>query len=279
MRETVFNSMSRPKEYGFKQLLESEHSWQSNMGGSILGERVVFRGKDVFSEFKDWSWIEMLYFCVSGNQPSNESIKFLNGLYCMCFNYPDPRIWCNRVAALAGTASSTAQLGVSAGSSATEAQIYGGPTGLRAMDFLFRLKNDLGKGLSISEVVRKEIRINKVVFGYGRPILPIDERVKPALELLAELNLHEREYLLLALEVEKYLISSRYKLHLNIAGVFAAFCADDGLKRDDIYYLTTSSFSIGMLACYIEANDKPEGALFPLRCKSISYEGANSRQW
>ncbi len=271
--------MSKSKVYGYKQLLESENTWQSSVGGSIPGERVVFRGKDAFSEFKDWSWIELLYFCVSCKQPSKESAKFINGLYCMCFNYPDPRIWCNRVAALAGTVSSTAHLAVCAGSSVTEAQIYGGPTGLRAMDFLFRLKQAISHGLTLSEVVKKEIRTNKAIFGYGRPVVPIDERVKPAIDLLTELKLHKREYILLALEVENYLINSKYKLYLNIAGVFAAFCADEGLKREDIYYLTTVSFSIGMLACYLDASDKPEGSFFPLRCDRICYEGVDTRQW
>jgi hypothetical protein len=197
----------------------------------------------------------------------------------MCFNYPDPRIWCNRISALAATVSSTAQLGVCAASSVTEAEIYGGPTGIRAMDFLFRLRRDLDDGLPMNKCMQDELKKNKAIFGYGRPVLSTDERVRPALDLLKELNLYEREYLGLALEVEKYLIKSRYKLKLNIAGVFAAFCADEGLKSKDMYYLGIVAFSTGMLACYLDVADKPEGALFPMRCERIAYEGVNNRKW
>ena len=271
--------MSKIFKKGHEQLLDYEDRWQSSMGGSIPGERAVFRGKDAFSELKDFSWIELQYFCITGKMPSKSASKFLNGLFCMCFNYPDPRIWCNRVSALAATTSSTAQLAVCAGSSTTEAEIYGGPTGIRAMEFLFRLKNEIDNGLSIDKYIEDELKKNKAIFGYGRPVLPTDERVKPALELLTDLALNERAYLQLALRVDKFLSNSRYKLQLNIAGVFAAFCADEELKCDDIYYLTTVCFSTGMLACYLDAKSKPEGALFPLRCERISYNGVQYRKW
>jgi hypothetical protein len=271
--------MAKLFKKGHELLLDYEGRWQSSMGGSIPGERVVFRGKDVFSEFKDLSWLELQFYCIAGSMPSKAASKFLNGLYCMCFNYPDPRIWCNRVSALAATASSTAQLGVCAGSSTTEAAIYGGPTGIKAMDFLYRLKSELDNGLPLKKYLEGELKKNKAIFGFGRPVLTIDERVKPALNLLSELHLDKREYLQLAIRVDKFLSNSRYKLRLNIAGVFAAFCADEGLAREDIYYLTVVSFSTGMLACYLDAQSKPEGALFPLRCERISYEGVDSREW
>lgn len=264
---------------GKEILIDSEDMWRSSMGGSVPGERAVFRGKDVFSEFKDSSWLELQYFCITGKMPSKAAAKFLNGMYCMCFNYPDPRIWCNRVSALAATTSSTAQLAVSASSSVTEAEIYGGPTGIKAMEFLFGLKNEIDNGSSMSKVIKEELKKNKAIFGYGRPVLPVDERVKPALDLLAELNLDKREFIQLILEVDKFLRNSRYKLQLNIAGVFAAFCADEKLKSKDIYYLTVTSFSIGMLACYLDASEKPPGSFFPLRCNRISYNGNKNRNW
>lgn len=271
--------MSKKKLIGINSLLEFEDHWRSNYGGSIPGVSAIFHGKDMFTEFKDYSWIEMLYFSLKKVKPSEEATKFINGVFCMCFNYPDPRIWCNRVAALAGTTSSTPNLGVCAGSSVTEAQIYGGPTGIRAMDFLFRIKKAMENGEQLDEFVSSELKKNKAIFGYGRPVLPIDERVAPALELLTELNLHKREYISIALKVDDYLKKSRFKLNINIAGVFAAFCADENMSRDDINNLTIVCFSIGMLACYLDANNKNVGLLFPLRCNRISYDGHEKREW
>lgn len=271
--------MNNSEIKGHERLLAYEDNWITSMGGCVLGERAIFRGRDIFSEFKNISWVEHQYFCITGEIPSKAASKFLNGLFVMCFNYPDPRIWCNRIAALGATTSSTAILSVTAASSSTEAEIYGGPTGIRAMDFFFRAKNEVGDSLSLNEFIELELKKNRGIFGYGRPLSSIDERVEPAYKLLKELGLHDRDYIKLAFAVNEILEDSRFKLRINIAGVFAAFCADEGLKQEDIYYLTTVCFSTGMLACYLDTIKKPVGALFPIRCNRINYEGVPIRNW
>jgi hypothetical protein len=261
------------------KMYDFEDSWTSCMGGLKLGEGAIFRSKDVFSELKNWDWITMQYYCVTGREPSENSIKFLNWLFCICFNYADPRIWNNRVAALAGTVSSTAQLAVSACSAVSEAKIYGGSAALRAVDFLFRAEKKINAGCDLEELIRDELKQNKVVFGFGRPVSNKDERVKPALITLEELNLHNRKYILFAKEINEVLVNSRYKLRFNIGGVYAAFCADEGFTPKEAYYLLVACFYIGHLACYMDSESKPEGLFFPLRCDRISYEGVKFRQW
>lgn len=271
--------MKQSRKKGHELLLEYEGRFQSNIGGSIPGERVVFRGKDVFENFKNWSWINMLFFCVTGREPSVEAEKFLNGLYCMCFNYADPRIWNNRVAALAATTSSTAQLAVCSASAVSEAVVYGGPPVSQALEFLLDAKNRFDKGISIENIVESEIEKNGVVFGYGRPVNKNDERIKPALNLLKDLNLFDRPYMQFAVKIQEQLLNSKTNIGFNIGGVMAAFSADENLAPKQLYELMIACFNIGHLACYIEAESKPNGAFFPLRCQNIKYIGIEARVW
>ena len=271
--------MRQSMKKGHEVLLEYEGRFQSKIGGSIPGERAVFRGRDVFEDFKNWSWLKMLFFCVAGREPSDEAEKFLNGLYCMCFNYADPRIWNNRVAALAATTSSTAQLAVCSASAVSEAVIYGGPPVSQALEFLLDAKNKFDKGESIEKIIRSELEKNGVVFGFGRPVNKKDERIKPALSLLKELDLFDRPYVQFAAKIQDELINSKNNIGFNIGGVMAAFCADEEITSTELYQLMVVCFYVGQLACYIESDSKPVGSFFPLRCNKISYEGADNRQW
>ena len=94
------------------ELLKAEMKWESSVGGTFPGKGAEFRGFDMFQKFKDWNWLSMFYFSATGRELSKNSEQFFNGLYCMCFSYPDSRIWNNGVATFAGTARSTAQLAV-----------------------------------------------------------------------------------------------------------------------------------------------------------------------
>ena len=264
---------------GYKFLLEFENKWQSYMGGSIPGERVVFRGKDVFSEFDSWNWLSMLYFCVTGKKPSRDAEKFLNGFYCMCYNYADPRIWNNQVATLAGTVSSTAQLAVCSASAVSEAVIYGGPPVSQALEFLYAAKHKFDAGISIKEIIDEEVEEHGVVYGFGRPVNKHDERIKPALALLKNLGFYDRTYVQFALKIQNELLQSKSKIGFNIGGVMAAFCADENMTAKQLYQLMVVCFYIGQLACYIESDSKPVGSFFPLRCNRISYEGVDIRSW
>ena len=45
------------------------------------------------------------------------------------------------------------------------------------------------------------------------------------------------------------------------------------------YGLICNSFNAGTTACYLDANNKMPGALFPVRCERIKYEGVAKRKW
>src|SRR5919108_6452472 len=96
---------------GPKQLLENEDRWVTTIGAYFPGERVVFRGKDLFHDLKDLSWMALLLYGITGRIPDERQVRLFNGFWTLCTSYPEPRIWNNRVAALAGNVKKQGTLG------------------------------------------------------------------------------------------------------------------------------------------------------------------------
>ena len=53
---------------GPKTLLECEDHWVTDLGAWFPGERVVFRGKDLFQELGDSSWMGLLLYGITGRE-------------------------------------------------------------------------------------------------------------------------------------------------------------------------------------------------------------------
>jgi hypothetical protein len=68
-------------------------------------------------------------------------------------------------------------------------------------------------------------------------------------------------------------------MNMTIAALVAALAADQGLSPKEYYRYTVLSFTAGMFPCHIDAMNKPEGTLFPLRCERIAYQGPARRTW
>ena len=85
-------------------LKKAEDNWQTDMGAAFPGERVVLRGKDLFSELDGLSWFQYLMFGITGDVFSDDKIQLIEAIWSLTVSYPEPRIWNNRVAALTGTA-------------------------------------------------------------------------------------------------------------------------------------------------------------------------------
>jgi citrate synthase len=263
----------------FDELLNSEDILITDMGGWFQGERVVLRGKDLFTEFANASWIEVLLFGITGRRFTSNQIKLFNGVWNISASYPDPRIWNNRIVALAGTARSTAALAIGAATAVSEATIYGRGPDIRSIDFLLRTKAKLDAGQDLGTIIKKELKLRRVIAGYGRPVINKDERINPLEKLAKSLGLFDGAYVKLAYDVENYLIKGRYRMKMNVASLIASLCADQGLTAQEYYKYTVLCFSAGMFPCYIDAVNKPEGSFFPLRCERINYTGVAKRQW
>jgi citrate synthase len=259
-------------------LAEHQDRIATRMGGWFPGKRVVFRGRDLHVDLKDLDWIELYVYGITGRRYSAEEIRILHALW-MKTSYPDPRLWNNRVAAVAGSARSTGNLAISAALAVSEASIYGRRPDIRAIDFLLRTKARVDQGSPLPDLLAEEMARRRAVYGYGRPIIGTDERIPHMMALVTDLGLDGRPYVRLAFEVERTLREGRWRMHMNFAGLAAALVADMGFSRRDFYLFAIPAFVAGMVPCFIDASEKPEGTFLPLPCDRIDYRGAQRRSW
>lgn len=250
----------------------------TRMGAIFPGERAVFRGHDLHASLKDLDWLELYLFGITSHRYTPQQMSVLQAIWSYT-SYPDARLWNNRVAALAGTARSTGSLGIAAALAVSEAQIYGRGIDLRAIDFLIRAKTHVDAGADLAELVRAEIKLQRGIAGYGRPIVSGDERIAPMMALVCEAGLDGGAHFKIAFEVEKILLAGRWRLRMNYAALAAALCADMGMSPREYYFFVIPAFLAGMPPCYLEAAEKPAGLLFPLPCRVMLYEGVPRRSW
>jgi hypothetical protein len=261
------------------KLEKFEDNWQTSIGGWSLEGEVVLRGKDVFTELNDKRWMEYLLFAATGKE-SPKIARLMEAMWVICTSFPDPRIWNNRVASLAGTARSTGALASAASVAVTEATIYGLKPIKGATDFLYRADTKLSKGENLEQVVKAELKQFRSVYGYGRPIADTDERVKPMMKFAHSIGCGNGKFVRLAFDVGEYLSNTRLKHQINIAAVCAALLADEGLSPMDFYHMATLAFTAGAMPCFIDASNQQEGGFFPLRTSRLNYIGVEKvRHW
>jgi len=261
-----------------KSLVHSENKWTTSMGAWFAGERVVFRGKDLHHDLRDMSWMELYLYGITGREFTENQLKVLNAMWTFT-SYPDPRIWNNRVAALAGTARSTAPLAMASAMAVSEARIYGHGPNVRSLDFYLRAKNEIDKGADLLQIIKTELRERRTIYGFGRPVARSDERVPHFLKLLEELHMDKGMYVSLALQVEQILLNGRWRMRLNIGGLDAAIAAEFGFTVEEYHLFMIPSFLAGMTPCFLDAKEKDEGTFFPFRCECLHYEGVPRRKW
>jgi len=260
-------------------LLKNEGRWRTKMGAFFPGKRVVFRGKDLFTELGHLSWMQLFLYGITGRIFSEAQGKLFEGIWVLCTSYPDPRLWNNRIAALAGTARSTGSLGLSAAIAVSEATIYGQRPVIKSIDFLLMTKSRLDQGGVLSDLVKNELKTRRTVPGYGRPIISTDERIAPLLELAQSLGFEKGPYVKLAFEIENVLIKGRWRFRMNAAALIAALAADQGLNQTAHYHFMILCFTAGILPCYLEGAQKNEETFLPIRCSRINYRGQSGRIW
>jgi len=89
-----------------KALLASEGHLVTNVGKAFLSERVVMRGRDLHRDLGNMSWFALHLYGITGRDFTDNELKLLNYLW-VSTSYPDPSIWPNNTAALAGSARAT----------------------------------------------------------------------------------------------------------------------------------------------------------------------------
>lgn len=253
---------------------------QTSMGQAFPGERVVFRGHDLHHNLNDMTWLELHLFGITGRRFNEKELRLLDMIWQVT-SYPEPRIWNNRVAALAGSARATSTQAFSAASAATEAKLFGLQVQHMCGDFLFRTKRSIDEGNYLDEIIEHELKTHKYIKGFGRPIAADaqDERIPAIFKVLADQGLQQGKYTDLVFQVEKSLNTRGLNFRPNYAIFASSLPMDIGLSvRELICYLYTVVLA-GMPPVYLEALQRPEGATFPIKCCNINYSGAKSRKW
>lgn len=272
-----------------------EENWQTEAGAWIAGERVVMHGENIMHSMQGKTWMEMMLLATTGKMPDAKRAKFLDEALAFPGCFPDPRLWNNRIAALAGTARSTSSLAISAATAASEAIIYGFPPSVGSYLMYEDILKQLMRGENLQDLLSARLAEskklkkgspakgkNRKVFcwpGYGRPVARFDERITPLMNALKRYNFHEGAAVKLAFDIEKQLQAMGYKLSLNVGGLIAAIGFDQQLSMQEFIHYVTVCFNPGLMACYDDALKHPEGSFFPMRCEQIQYTGQSERQW
>ena len=263
---------------GPKALLDAENSLVTDMGAWFPGERVVFRGKDLHHDLGDMSWVELYFFGITGRILGEPEIKIITAIWAYT-SFPDPRMWNNRVAALAGNSRSTSALALSAALAVSEASLYGRRLDTRALDFFLKMGR-LPSSLETLEVeIERYLYRHRYLPGFGRPVTNIDERIGPLKRALRQTGLHEGKHVLIAHEIERILKAKGMKLSANFGALAAAIAADMGLTVQQYQLFAYFAFIAGMGPCFVDQSTKLEGTFFPLRCDSIVCRETSNRNW
>lgn len=236
------------------------------------------------------SFFEVLVLNVTGRLPEPRLAQWLEGLF-LCLSWPDARIWCNQVGALAGTMGTSPVAAVAAGVLASDSRMYGPGVMMACVRFIDEaLSWHQGEEMCGAEIiVRYQERVKKAVPqipGYRRPVpqngahqasplSPFDERVSPMKRLAHRLGYQVGPRLRLAHKIHAHMRQSGGAI--NLAGYAAAFLRDAGFTPAEICRLLSTWVHAGVQACYAEAAERPAGTFYPLRCKDVGYQGTPPR--
>lgn len=248
----------------------------SATGGAKLGKDVMVHGVDLLNDFmQNHSYFEYLVFAITGEKPNPSFAKWMESAF-LCTSWPDPRIWCNRVAAYLGDAHGSPAAAVAASALAQDSEMYGGRTALESVKFLLEAQQERKNGSTIAEVVDTRVAKTRGQFlikGYARPMVKYDERVVALREYARKLGIEEGPHVTLAFEIEDYILE-KYEERINIAGLISAVCCDHGYTPRQVHWWFSLCTVSGALACYADACDRPENSFMPMRVDDVEYHGA-----
>ncbi len=255
-----------------------EDNWPTDKGAWFPGESVFYRQKSLFKDFGDSSWMALLLYGIKDEMPTPEKAKMVEKIWSLSSSFPDPRLWNNRVAALSGSARSTGSLAVAAATGVTEATIYGSRPVFLGAEFLREMSDRSAKGEMLEELVIARLKKDRHLPGFGRPIISKDERIGPLLQEAEALGFGSGRFVELVKSIEEILRKKRYKIKSNVAIYCAALFSDLGYNPRQSYMIAVLAFSAGIVPCYLDAVEKPEGVLFPIPCQAIDYSGFEKRR-
>lgn len=269
-----------------KEGLVDTHYWDqrrgkvySRIGGWIGGGTVYCHGENLLTDrLGKYSYMQNLVFILTGRKIDEKLAAWMDAGF-LGLSYPDPRIWCNQIAALAGTGKSSVVAATCAGVLATDSSMYGATPLRSGSEFIQAALKKKQTGMSAEEIVADEIRksMGRVnIMGYARPVALSEERVV-AMEQYAKVQGMERgEHLQLAFDIEAILLRDHGE-RMNFNGYMSAFVSDQGFTPEQALNVCAMVAATGVTACYVDNADRPAEAFMPLRCDDIDYQGVPPR--
>ncbi len=253
----------------------------SRRGGWRIGKGVYNCGYDMMNDLVgEKSYMQVMFLNATGRLPERKLAEWLEAVH-ICLSWPDPRIWCNHIGALSGTARTSVVSATAMGTLAADSKAYGSLPLLDGVSFIQNALIDFNnKGLSVAEIVDNAgmKRGGKpVITGYARPIAKGDERIEAMERVTKNLNISIGPHLQLAYEIETEL-KERFDEGMNINGYVSAFLSDHDLIPKEIYQIFAMVVMSGVTACYMDAHDRPAGSFSPLQCDDVEYEGKAARE-
>ncbi|MEO0443962.1 MAG: hypothetical protein AAFZ92_09525 [Pseudomonadota bacterium] len=262
-----------------KALDNNRNCIRSGTGGWRPGEGVFSHGYSMMDDLVGKkNYFKTLILNATGRLVSKDLADWIEAIYC-CLSWPDPRIWCNHIGALAGSCRTSVVAGTTLGILANDSKAYGSRTLLDGIDFIQSALLKKNSGLSIDDIIQpiaKAHRGKPKITGYARPLAKGDERLVTMEKLTNNLGFKPEDHLLFAYEIEQYLLK-HYDEGMNINGYISAFFCDQGINRQEAYQIFAAMVMSGVTACYIETYNKPVNTFLPLRCSDIDYTGPPKR--
>lgn len=254
---------------------------RSRKGGWVIGEAVYNHGYSMMDDLVGRrSFFQVLVLNVTGRLPERRLADWLEACF-ICLSWPDPRIWCNQIGALAGTARATPVAAVAAGCLAADSRLYGPGVLEAATAFIVGARQRQAEGWTAEAIVADALAAagasaRPVIVGYARPIATGDERVEAMARVAGDLGFDTGPHLALAWAIDAVLRRDHGD-GINLAGYVAAFLSDQCYDGREIYRLHSAWVNSGVHACYAEARDRPPDAFLPMRCDDVDYCGAPPR--
>ena len=251
----------------------------SSRGGWKMGEGIQCCGYNMMEDLVGQvSYMQVVVLNATGRLPSRALADWIEATH-ICLSWPDPRIWCNRIGALAGTSRTSCIAGSTLGVLASESTSYGTKTLISGAEFIQHAYIKVSQGMSVDAFIDEEVKQHggKPFFtGYVRPIAKGDERI-PAMELVTKnLGFSIGEHLKLAYQIEATL-NKKYNETMNINGYMSAFLSDQGYTKLEVYRMYSSFVISGVTACYSDTVNRVEGGFSPLKTSDIVYKGPELR--
>lgn len=251
----------------------------SKTGGWFPGRGVYSHGFSMLEELVGKkTYFQIVILNATGRLVEKPLADWVEAIFG-CLSWPDPRIWCNQIGALAGTARASNLAATVMGCLATDSRTYGSLPIIEGVTFIQKALQRYKQGTSVATIVQEVADANggkPLIVGYVRPIAKGDERLEAMEKVSRNLGLRQGEHLTLAYEIEKFM-REHYDEGMNINGYAAAVLSDHGFASQEIYQICPVAVASGVTACYLDTLKRPPNSFLPLRCDDVEYQGQAPR--